>query len=91
MGNGHMWPAYQTMFVNLAENSKRGTAISSILTSWDLGGGMGILLGGVLADASLSSFCNYHTAFWAAFVFEAIGVSCYFSFVRSHFEKNKLR
>ena len=91
MGNGHMWPAYQTMFVNLAENNKRGTAISSILTSWDFGGGMGILLGGVLADASLSTFCNYHTAFWAAFIFEAIGVSCYFSFVRAHFEKNKLR
>lgn len=40
LGNGHMYPAFQNMFVNLAENSQRGTANSSILTSWDAGLGL---------------------------------------------------
>ena len=46
LGNGHMYPAFQNMFVNLAENNQRGTANSSILTSWDAGLGLGVLLGG---------------------------------------------
>ena len=29
LGNGHMFPAFQTMFINLAPNSQRGTANSS--------------------------------------------------------------
>ena len=46
LGNGHMFPAFQTMFINLAENNQRGTANSSILTAWDAGVGLGILCGG---------------------------------------------
>ena len=44
LGNGHMYPAFQTMFINLAEHSQRGTANSSILTSWDAGVGLGVLI-----------------------------------------------
>ncbi|MBO4498808.1 MAG: MFS transporter [Bacteroidaceae bacterium] len=86
MGNGHMYPAFQNMFVNLAPNSQRGTANSSILTSWDTGVGLGVLIGGVLAEQS-----GYHTAFWGGVVVNAIGIIYYFCSVRKHFEKNKLR
>lgn len=86
LGNGHMWPAFQTMFINLAEHNRRGTAVSSILTSWDTGVGLGVLAGGVLAE-----HMGYHSAFWAAFFLEVAGIICYFSFGRAYFERNKLR
>lgn len=86
LGNGHMYPAYQTMFINLAPHSRRGTANSSILVSWDVGIGLGILAGGFLADMS-----GYRAAFWAAWVVNLLGMLGYFLYVRSNYEKNKLR
>ena len=86
LGNGHMYPAFQNMFINLASNSQRGTANSSILTSWDAGNGLGVLLGGLLSE-----HLGYGSAFWAAFIVNAIGVIYYFAQTRSHFESNKLR
>jgi hypothetical protein len=38
------------MFICVAHHNERGTANSSILTSWDLGFGIGILAGGVIAE-----------------------------------------
>lgn len=61
LGNGHMWPAYQTMFINLAPHTQRGTANSSVLISWDVGVGLGVLVGGVLSERF-----GYHSAFWCA-------------------------
>lgn len=86
LGNGHMWPAFQTMFVNLAEHNQRGTAVSSILTAWDAGVGLGVLAGGFLSE-----HFGYHTAFWAAFTAQTAGILFYFAFARKHFETNKLR
>lgn len=86
LGNGHMYPAFQNMFINLATNAQRGTANSSILTSWDAGVGLGVLLGGVFAQ-----YAGYHSAFWAAVAVNAAGVAWYFIRVRRHFELNKLR
>ena len=45
LGNGHMFPAFQTMFLNLASNDQRGTANSTLYVSWDTGVGIGILAG----------------------------------------------
>ena len=86
LGNGHMYPAFQNMFINLAENSQRGTANSSILTSWDAGLGLGVLFGGVLSE-----HYGYHSAFWAAVAVNAAGALWFFLHVRLHFEANKLR
>ena len=85
-GNGHMFPAFQTMFVNLAPNSQRGTANATQLTSWDIGVGAGVLIGGILAESS-----GYHSAFWAAWIVNLIGVAILFLFARKHFIKNRLR
>ena len=46
LGNGHMFPAMQNMFISLAASSQRGTANSTLLTSWDIGIGLGVLFGG---------------------------------------------
>ena len=86
MGNGHMYPAFQNMFINLAEHNQRGTANSSILTSWDGGLGLGVLVGGLLSE-----HFGYHSAFWTASIINTAGMAYYFLRVRSHFERNRLR
>lgn len=86
LGNGHMYPAFQTMFINLAENSQRGTANSTILTSWDIGIGLGVLGGGFVAE-----HLGYTAAFWIAWLGNLTGVIFFLVYARGHFLKNKLR
>lgn len=86
LGNGHMFPAFQTMFINLAPHTQRGTANSSLLVSWDVGIGLGILIGGILAE-----YTGYRSAFWAAWVWNVAGVLFFYLWGRRYFEKNKLR
>ena len=86
LGNGHMFPAVQTMFVNLAPHNRRGTANSSMLTSWDVGIGAGVVFGGIVAELQ-----GYQAAFWMAWMVNVIGVLFYFLYVRKSFLRNKLR
>lgn len=86
LGNGHMYPAYQNMFVDLAPHSQRGTANSSVLVAWDVGCGLGILLGGSLAERY-----GYTTAFWSAWVVNFLGFLGFWLYVKGHFTRNKLR
>ncbi len=86
LGNGHMWPAFQTMFINYAPNNKRGTANSTQLTMWDTGIGLGIVAGGFLLE-----HMGYDAAFWAAWVVNALGVIFFFTCVRQHFLRYRLR
>lgn len=86
LGNGHMFPAFQTMFINLAPNSQRGTANSTLLVSWDIGIGLGILVGGIVSE-----HIGYHAAFWTAWGVNLLGVSIFYLFARRHFQQNKLR
>lgn len=46
VGYGMIFPAYNTLFVDLAPNNRRATASSTYLTSWDLGIGIGLVFGG---------------------------------------------
>lgn len=50
IGFGSIVPAFQTLFINMAHHDQRGTANSTYLTSFDLGIGFGMLLGGVLSE-----------------------------------------
>ena len=86
LGNGHMFPAVQTMFVNLAPNNRRGTANSSMLTSWDVGVGAGVVVGGIASELS-----GYNAAFWIAAIVNIIGVLFFFAYVRKTYNRNKLR
>lgn len=86
LGNGHMFPAVQTMFINLAPNSKRGTANSSMLTSWDVGIGAGVVVGGVVAE-----LMGYGAAFWVAWIVNVCGVIFYFAHVKKSYLRNRLR
>lgn len=86
IGFGTMFPAFNTLFVNLAPNNQRGTATSTYLTSWDVGIGAGMLLGGYIAQVS---------SFRYAFLFGAcltVAATVYFLLkVAPHFHRNKLR
>lgn len=86
LGNGHMFPAFQTMFLNLASNDQRGTANSTLLVSWDIGIGLGILVGGTVAE-----HINYYAAFWVAFAVKLAGVLLFYLYSRQNFIKNRLR
>ncbi|MCM1152179.1 MAG: MFS transporter [Muribaculum sp.] len=68
LGNGRMYPAFLNMFVNLARHDQRGTANSTILTSWDLGMGIGILSGGMIVE-----YAGYNTAFWFTAIAQIAG------------------
>ena len=86
LGNGHMFPAFQTMFINLAPNSQRGTANSTLFTAWETGVGLGIIVGGLAAE-----YFSYDVAFWTAWIGNRLGVILYFAYTREHFHRNKLR
>lgn len=86
LGNGHMWPAYQTMFLNLAPHTQRGTANSSILISWDIGVGLGTLIGGAIAE-----HFGYQQAFIVSALVNLIGIIIFFGYAKNDFLKNKLR
>lgn len=63
IGFGTMFPAYNTLFVNLAPNQQRGTATSTYLTSWDVGIGIGMLAGGYIAEVSTFKMAYLFGAF----------------------------
>ncbi|MBX2930388.1 MAG: MFS transporter [Chitinophagaceae bacterium] len=50
IGYGTLFPALQTIYINMAPTSKRGTANSTYLTGFDVGIGTGMLVGGLLED-----------------------------------------
>ena len=85
LGNGHMWPAFQNMTINVAHNNQRGTANSTILISWDIGMGLGILVGGIVSE-----LLGYSSAFWTVVVVNASGVACFFLATKAFFLRRNL-
>lgn len=86
LGYGTMCPSYQSMFINLAPNSRRGTANSSYLTSWDVGAGIGILSAGYIAEVN-----SYRTVYWLCFALCVAGLAAYYLFTSKHFLRLRLR
>lgn len=86
LGNGHLWPAFQNMIISLANNNERGTANSTLLTCWDLGIGLGVLLGGVIVE-----FLGYSAVFWWVVAIHVIGLLMFFLYTRRLYwaRKNK--
>ena len=85
LGNGHMWPAFQNMTISVAPNSQRGTANSTILVSWDVGMGLGILLGGIISELA-----GYSSAFWTVACVHAVGAITFFAATRRFFLERNL-
>lgn len=85
LGNGHLYPAFLNMFVHVARHDQRGTANSSILTGWDLGFGIGCLLGGIVAE-----HFGYTATFWMVAAENAVSVLLFFLASRQFFESRKI-
>ena len=86
VGFGIMFPAYNTLFVNLAPNNQRGTETSTYLTSWDVGIGIGMLTGGYIAEVS-----TFDKAYLFGACLTIISMLYFNGKVTPHYHKNKLR
>ena len=86
VGFGIMFPAYNTLFVNLAPNSQRGTATSTYLTSWDVGIGIGMLTGGYIAEVS-----TFDKAYLFGPCLTIVSMLYFNGKVAPNYHKNKLR
>ncbi len=86
LGFGAAFPSFNALFINLGTNAQRGTATSTYLTTWDLGLGIGIFSGGMLAE---------HFSFSAAYLVASASVLVSLIFfiivVTPHYQRNKLR
>lgn len=85
-GFGVMFPAMNSLYVNLAPNCQRATATSTYLTAWDVGIGIGILSSGFIAHA--------FTFYMVYIVGSALCTLSMVFFVRKvtpHYNRNKLR
>lgn len=86
VGFGIMFPAFNTLFVNLAPNNQRATATSTYLTSWDVGIGIGMLTGGYIAEVS-----TFDKAYLFGACLTIVSAFLFHWKVAPHFHKNKLR
>ncbi len=85
LGYGALFPALQTIYINMAPSTQRGTANSTYLTGFDLGIGMGMLLGAAFAE--LHSFSDMYLL-TALMSFVALFIYWFRS--REVYERNRL-
>lgn len=85
LGYGTLFPALQTIYVNMAPSSQRGTANSTYLTGFDLGISIGMLLGAWLVD-----HYGYTVMFLATGTLAVIGLAIYWASSRRVYERYRL-
>lgn len=86
VGFGVIFPAMNTLYINLAPNNQRATATSTYLTAWDVGIGVGIATSGIIAQ--------HFTFYMVYFIGSALCLvsMIYFNLkVTPHYNRNKLR
>lgn len=86
VGFGVMFPAMNSLYINLAPNNRRATATSTYLTAWDVGIGIGIVSSGLIAQ---------HFTFYMVYLIGTalcIASLLFFVFkVTPHYQRNRLR
>ena len=85
LGNGHLWPAFQNMIISMAHHNERGTANSTLLISWDVGIGLGVLCGGVISEVA-----GYTPAFWVVAISQLAGAVLFLIATRTFYQKHQL-
>lgn len=86
LGFGAAFPSFNALFINLGTNAQRGTATSTYLTSWDLGLGIGIFSGGMLAE-----HFSFSTAYLVASGSVLVSLIFFVIVVTPHYHRNKVR
>lgn len=85
LGNGHLWPAFQNMMISMAHHNERGTANSSLLISWDVGIGIGVLIGGFISEK-----ISYEAAFWCVAVSQLTGMLLFILATRFFYQRGRV-
>ncbi len=85
LGYGTLFPALQTIYINIAPSSKRGTANSTYLTGFSLGIGIGILLG-----AYIDEYFGFSTMYLFASGLSFIALLLYWLNSINVYERNKI-
>lgn len=80
-----MFPAFNTLFINLAPNSMRATANATYLTGWDVGIGCGMLVGGMLSEY------GYAYCYAAGVILISLSLLFFIRRVTPHFVAHRLR
>ena len=86
IGFGMMFPALQTLYINMAENNQRGTANSTYLVGFDLGLALGMLVGGYI-----SGIYSFEVLFLVASGLCFFSILVYQTISKRLFERKKLR
>ncbi len=86
IGFGMMFPALQTLYINLAENNRRGTANSTYLIGFDLGLALGMLFGGYI-----SGIYSFSILFSVSSVLCFLSIFVYLLVSKPLFERKRLR
>ena len=86
LGYGTLFPALQTIYINMAPGYKRGTANSTYLTGFDIGIGLGMLVGAVLAE-----HFDFSVMYLVTAGISVVGLLLYWGNSRKVFERNRLR
>lgn len=86
IGFGTVLPNYNSLFINLAPHNKRATATSTYLISWDIGIGVGLIIGGFIAQ-----YASYSMSYFAGACLTVVSILFFRLKVSSHFHKNKLQ
>lgn len=86
IGFGMMFPALQTLYINMAENNQRGTANSTYLVGFDLGLALGMLVGGYI-----SGIYSFEILFMVASGLCFFSILVYQTISKRLFDRKKIR
>ncbi len=86
LGFGTMFPAYNSLYINLAPNNQRATATSTYLTAWDVGIGIGIFSAGFIAE-----YYSFSLVYAIGGILSIISMIFFSLVVTPHYKKNRLR
>ena len=86
IGFGIMFPAYNSLYINLGTNNQRATATSTYLTAWDVGIGIGIVLSGLIAQ-----IFGFAAVYLAGAALSLISMLYFNRIVTPHYHKYRLR
>ncbi|MGN0281164.1 MAG: MFS transporter [Prevotella sp.] len=85
IGFGIMFPAMNTLYINLARHDQRATATSTYLTAWDVGIGIGVTASGIIAQ-----HFTFYMVYLVGSVICVISLMIFTRIVTPHYNKYNL-
>lgn len=86
IGFGIMFPAYNSLYINLAPNNQRATATGTYLTSWDIGIGLGMVFSGLIAERF-----SFQAVYLCGSALSLLSMIYFDRFVTPHYRRFHLR